>query len=89
MNKQIRAYKSRVFGLYGLALIRLEECQKVKEEIISFPKVFEKLCRGFSIKKKEAWEILFILRDFELITIVPYHGIKLKTICESRRKFRK
>jgi len=78
MKQQIIANKERVFGLYSLALIRIEECEKVKAEIISFPKVFEKLCRGFSIKKKEAWELLYILRDFDQIKIVPYHGVIVK-----------
>lgn len=74
MEKQSLALKSRPFGLYNLAFRRIEECQKHRE-VIPFPEIFEKLCRAFSIKKNEAWEILFILRDFGMIKIVPYHGV--------------
>ncbi|MBS3071163.1 hypothetical protein J4407_02585 [Candidatus Pacearchaeota archaeon] len=77
MNKQTLTNKERVFGLYSLALIRIKECEKVKGEIIRFPILFEKLCRSFSIKKKEAWELLFILSDFGFIEIVRFHGIKI------------
>ena len=65
-------------GLYNIALRRIEECEKVKKEIISFPTIFEKLCRGFSIKKREAWEVLFILREFGFIRIVPFRGIVIE-----------
>ena len=65
-------------GLYGKFVVRLNEVNKTcKKEIIPFPKIFEKLCRAFSITKKECWEILFLLRDVGLIEIVPFHGIKL------------
>jgi len=77
MIKQIQANKSR-FGLYSLALERIKECERVKKQIISFPEIFEKLCRGFSITKKEAWELLFILRDFDLIEIKKFHGVVIK-----------
>lgn len=76
MNQETQTNKQR-FGLYNLALIRIEECKNSKD-IIPFPKIFQKLCRSFSISKKEAWEVLFILRDFGFIEIVPYHGIVLK-----------
>jgi len=78
MNKQIIPNKSRVFGLYGLLLKRIEECENVEGEIIRFPKVFLALCRGFSIKKKEAWELLYLLRDFGLIKIIAGHGVRLE-----------
>ena len=77
MNKQQLTNKERPSRLYGLELVRIGECEKFKKEIISFPRIFEKLCRGFSIKKKEAWSVLYELRDFGLITIVPFHGVKL------------
>lgn len=78
MNKQITTNKSRLFWFYVLALERIEECERVKGEIISFPNLFLKLCRGFSIKKKDTWTLLFILRDLGFIEIVPYHGVVIK-----------
>jgi len=65
-------------GLYGLFFNRLLEAKsKSQKEIIPFPALFEKLCRGFSIPKKECWEILFLLRDFGFIEIVCGHGVRV------------
>ena len=64
-------------GLYGLALQRLKEC-KSNTGIIKFPDVFTKLCTGFSIKKEECWELLFLFKDFGFIEIICGHGVKLK-----------
>lgn len=66
-------------GLYNIFFDRLREAGVAsRREIIPFPVVFEKLCRNFSISKQECWDILFLLRDFELITIVPFHGVKIR-----------
>ena len=68
-------------GLYGKFLQRLGEVnEQCKKEILPFPHIFEKLCRNFSIRKKECWEILFLLRDVGFIEIVPFHGIKILKI---------
>ena len=65
-------------GLYGILFQRLGELRKQHhKEIISFPHLFEKLCRNFSISKKQCWELLFLLREFGLIEIVKGHGIKI------------
>jgi transcription initiation factor IIE alpha subunit len=56
---------------------RIYEIMNQKSEIIPFPVVFEKLCRNFSIPKKECWDVLFILRDEGLIQVVPYRGIRV------------
>lgn len=69
-------------GLYSKLLVRLKEAEESiapmsKKSYVSFPVVFEKICRGFSITKQEAWEILFLLRDVDLIEIIRFHGIKL------------
>ena len=77
MEKQKASNKERAFGLYNLAFRRIEECQKHRD-VIPFPEIFEALCRSFSIKKKEAWELLYILRDFQLIELKPYHGVVVK-----------
>lgn len=65
-------------GLYGILFQRLEGLrQQYPKEIISFPHLFEKLCRNFSISKKQCWELLFLLREFELIEIVTGHGVRI------------
>lgn len=78
MTKQILANKDRGFGLYSLAFERIKQCEKIKGEVIRFPKIFEKLCRSYSIKKHEAWELIYLFKEFDLIEIKPYHGIKIK-----------
>ena len=69
-------------GLYGKFLSRLQESEEItasnsRKSYIPFPIIFEKICRGFSITKPEAWECLFLLRDVGFIEIVRFHGIKL------------
>jgi len=67
-------------GLYTLLLTRLKEldrCASPHTKIIRFPFVFEKLCRNFSMKKEDVWELLFFLREMGVIEIVPYQGIRL------------
>lgn len=78
MTNQIISNKPCISGLYGLALKRIKDCERVKGEIIPFPKIFERLCCCFSIKKQEAFEILFIMRDFDLIEIKKFHGVIIK-----------
>ncbi|MDP3881969.1 MAG: hypothetical protein Q8Q31_03785 [Nanoarchaeota archaeon] len=81
MRKTKTDNKPRFFGLYGLAYRRLEECSDNRPDgFIPFPDVFEKLCRSFSIRKNEAWELLFTLRDFGFINIVATKGVILYTI---------
>ena len=63
-------------GLYGLALHRLKECRN-NNGIVRFPEAFSKLCVGFSIKKEECWELLFLFRDLGLIQIVCGHGVRI------------
>ncbi len=65
-------------GLYNLFMKRLQEASGTSSHnIISFPTVFEKMCRSFSMSKKQCWEILFLLRDVKLIEIVPFHGVRI------------
>lgn len=76
MNQIILTHKSR--GLYSKLLIRLKEVEKLStKSYISFPNLFEKICRNFSISKQEAFECLFLLRDVGFIEIIRFHGIKL------------
>ena len=70
------------YGLYSKFLLRLKEVEESvqnnsKKSYVPFPSIFEKVCRGFSITKQEAWECLFLLRDVGFIEVIPYHGIKL------------
>ncbi len=70
--------QNKVIGLYGVLFQRLEELRKQHhKEIISFPHLFEKICRNFSINKQQCWELLFLLKEFELIEIVKGHGIRI------------
>jgi len=70
----------RKSGLYNILFRRLIEVREsCKKEIIPFPELFEKICRNFSITKQEAWEVLFLLNDLELIQIIAGHGIKILT----------
>ena len=80
MEKITTAHKegSKAFGLYSLALSRLEGCEESKGKIIPFPKVFEKICRSYQIKKKDAWEIIYILRDMDKIEVIAFHGVRIK-----------
>ena len=63
-------------GLYSLFLRRLCEIKTTKE-IIPFPLVFEKICRNFSITKKDCWKILYFFEDEKIIKIYSGHGIKI------------
>ena len=76
-NKNEEVQQKKKFGLYSLLFRRLDEIkEKCNKEIIPFPLIFEKLCRNFSISKKECWDLIFLLRDVGLIEIVPYKGIR-------------
>jgi hypothetical protein len=79
MKQVLRANKP---GLYNKLLTRLEEAGNSvrgasQKEYIPFPVVFEKICRGFSIKKSECWELLFMLDEFGLVQIIKFKGVKL------------
>ena len=63
-------------GLYSICLRRLREI-KSESEIIEFPKVFNKLCRNFSIKKQECWKLLRFLKENKIIEISCGHGIRI------------
>jgi len=69
--------RAKTNRLYLIFMKRIYEINREDNEIIPFPIVFEKLCRNFSIPKKECWEVLFILRDEGLIQVVPFRGIKV------------
>ena len=74
-------------GLYTKFLIRLAEARiKCNKETIPFPYIFEKICRNFSINKKECWEYIFFLKEMGIIELIPYHGVKLNYKYSSENK---
>jgi hypothetical protein len=78
MTNQTDQNTTNRIGLYSILFRRLDEIKKqCRKEIIPFPHLFEKLCRNFSITKKECWDVLFLLRDVGLIEIVAGHGVKI------------
>lgn len=65
-------------GLYGLLFKRLGELKASSNtEIIPFQAVLKKLCSNFSMSKQQCWDILFMLRELEIVEIVPFKGIKI------------
>ena len=59
-------------------LKQLEKATKKtsKNDVIPYAHLYEKLCRNFSIKKRELMEMIGILRDNDLV-YVSQSGIKL------------
>jgi len=77
-KKQTLANKQgRIFWLNSLALKRISECPASNGGIIPFPDIFEKLCRSFQIKKKDAWKLIYLFRDLGFLKIVCGHGVIL------------
>jgi hypothetical protein len=67
----------------GIEVILYKKLEKIKlesrKEIIPFSLVFHRMCSGFSITKKECWELLYHLKEHGIIEIVPFHGIKVSS----------
>lgn len=74
MKETIQLNKCR--GLWGKSLLRLKELERGGRHI-SWTNVYSKLCRGHSITKQEAREVILILHDLGLLDISPI-GILLK-----------
>lgn len=68
MKKQLTLNKERLCGLYGKLILRLLEINK-PDKYIEWSYIYEKLGRGFSIKKEEIREIILMLRDIGLCEI--------------------
>jgi len=75
--KKPNAVKPVPKGLYGLFFQRLHTLPKTSGGIIKFPDVFRALSQLFPITKENAWEILFLMRDFGLIEVIAGHGIRV------------
>lgn len=69
-------------GLYNLVLQRISHLDISKDGIVRFPTLFEKLCVSLQISKKQAWDILFIMKDLGFIEIIPYQGVKITNLVE-------
>ena len=73
-------------GLYKIFLDRIGNLDKSKDGIIKFPTIIQKICTSFQISKKQAFEILFLLRDFGILEIIPGHGVRLLVDNYDRKK---
>jgi hypothetical protein len=74
MKKRIK----RQIDLNELALQKLKGIKHYPGSIIPFPTIMMSLCRHFSIKKADCWNLL---RDFENegeIEIARFHGVRIK-----------
>lgn len=75
MRKQLVLNKERLRGLYGKLILRLLEVNR-QGKYIEWSNIYEKIGRGFSIKKEEIREIMFMLQDIGICDI-SCKGIKL------------
>lgn len=75
MKKQLILNRLRLKGLYGKLILRLIEIDK-PERFIEWKIVYEKLSRGFSIKKEEVRETVCFLRDMGFVDI-SCKGVRL------------
>ena len=48
-----------------------------RKKYLSLPETFKRVGGAFSMRKEEIWNRLFLLRDFGLIEIIPFHGVRL------------
>ena len=75
MKKVEVLYISQCNALYGSLAKRLIQINK-QDQYILWADIYEKLCRGFSLKKQEIREALSLLHNFGFISISP-RGVKL------------
>ena len=75
MKKQLQLNRLRLKGLYGKLILRLANIDK-PERFIEWKIVYEKLGRGFSIKKEEVRETMCFLRDVGFVDI-SCKGVRL------------
>jgi len=70
--------QSYYFNLNDFAFEKLKECKANSNKTIYFDKIYSKLCRQFSIKKKDCRELLKYFESIGKIEFVKYKGIKIK-----------
>jgi len=64
-------------GLYQIFIDRILEAKLPNKDLIPYPIVFSKICVKFSITKKQAWNILFLLHDMGFVKLIGGHGVKV------------
>ena len=69
--------KSKYYSLNDLALNRLKECRTNSSGTIPFKIVRLKLCRNFSINKKECMRLLNYFEAIGKIEFVVQKGVKI------------
>jgi len=74
MEKKIRIYKSRLTGLYGKLLLKIEEAFREigtnsNQGYLPYSTFNSKICRSFSISKQEARETIQIFLDIGYLTM--------------------
>jgi len=65
------------FNLNELAFKRLKECKPNSNGVINFKNVRSKICRNFSINKKQCMELLKYFEVIGKIEFVKQRGIKI------------
>ncbi len=58
------------------AFWRYYECQ----EIIRFPNYFYQVGAIFCLSKREAWALAKVMRQQGYIELIPFHGIRLRSL---------
>jgi hypothetical protein len=75
LNNKLRGFRVPQKGIYCIILERINSLKTRDSEIISFPRVFAKLCSSLQLNKSQAWELLLLLRDCGWIRVVFGHGV--------------
>lgn len=65
------------FSLNDLAIKRLKQCKTNKSGTIPYKEVKLKLCRSFSISKKDCMSLLRYFKAIDKIEFIRYNGIKI------------
>ncbi|MCX6746867.1 MAG: hypothetical protein NTU63_01900 [Candidatus Pacearchaeota archaeon] len=70
-------------GLYTHLALKLKQIESAiknnsKKSYIPFPLIFSKGFGATGISKNKMWEVLFLMKEFGLIEVIPFHGIRLK-----------
>jgi hypothetical protein len=66
------------YNLNDFAFEKLKECEANSNKTIYFDKIYSKICRQFSINKKDCRKILKYFESIGKIEFVKYKGIKIK-----------
>lgn len=67
----------RQMDLNELAFQKLRELKTKNRNIISFPKVRQKICTQFSINKQDCWKLLNDFSNEGKVRIICGHGVEI------------